>query len=342
MDIATLLAFAVRNQASDLHLCAGLAPLLRVHGAIRRINLQPLDGTHLQQSLLAVMPASLQPRYCAGADCDFALALPGLGRFRIHAFHQQRGPAAAIRPLRQEPPALPELGAPGACAELAMRAHGLVLVSGPTGSGKSSTLAAMVRLINETRPVHILTLEDPIEYLHEPGRALVSQREIGTHVAGFAQALRAALREDPDVLLVGELRDTETIRLALTAAETGHLVLATLHAASAARAVDRIIDAFAEGEKDTARALLAEALQGVIAQVLLPAADGTARVAAHEVLVATPAVRNLIREGRSAQLLSAMQAGAAQGMQTLQGSLAGLVQQGRISVATARAQGMTG
>lgn len=340
MDIATLLAFAVRNQASDLHLCAGLAPLLRVHGAIRRINLQALDGAQLQQSLLAVMPAALQPRYGAGADCDFALALPGLGRFRVHAFHQQRGPAAAIRHLGQQPPSLADLGAPPPCAELALRPHGLVLVSGPTGAGKSSTLAAMVRHINETRPVHILTLEDPIEFLHEPRRALVTQREIGTHVASFAQALRAALREDPDVLLVGELRDTETLRLALTAAETGHLVLATLHAASAARAVDRIIDGFPEGDKEAVRALLAEALQGIIAQILLPAAQGGARVAAHEVLVATPAVRNLIREGRSAQLLSAMQAGAAQGMQMLQASVALLVQQGRISAETAREQGL--
>lgn len=341
MDIATLLAFAVRNQASDLHLCAGLAPLLRVHGAIRRINLQPLDGPQLTQALLGVMPASLQAQYRAGADCDFALTLAGLGRFRVHAFRQQRGPAAAIRPLGQQPPALAELDAPACCADLAGRAHGLVLVSGPTGSGKSSTLAAMVRLINETRPVHILTLEDPIEFLHAPCRALVTQREIGTHVPSFAQALRAALREDPDVLLVGELRDTPTIRLALSAAETGHLVLATLHAASAARAVDRIIDAFPEGEKDTARGLLAEALQAVIAQILLPDITGAARVAAHEVLVATAAVRNLIREGRSAQLLSAMQAGAAQGMQTLQASLALLLQQGRISAATAREQGLS-
>ncbi|WP_288409346.1 PilT/PilU family type 4a pilus ATPase [uncultured Herbaspirillum sp.] len=342
MDIATLLAFAVRNQASDLHLCAGLAPLLRVHGAIRRINLQPLEASQLQQALHALMPSALHRRHAAGADCDFSFALPTLGRFRVHAFHQQRGPAAAIRCLGQQPPALTELAAPPLCAELALRPRGLVLVSGPTGAGKSSTLAAMVRHINEMRPVHILTIEDPIEFIHEPRRALVTQREIGTHVADFAQALRAALREDPDVLLVGELRDADTIGLALTAAETGHLVLGTLHAASAAKTVDRIIDVFPAGEKEAARALLAEALEGVIAQTLLPTVDGLGRVAAHELLVATPAVRNLIREGRNAQLVSVMQAGGAQAMQTLEASLAALVRQGRISEQTARAQGATG
>ncbi|ALU90931.1 Tfp pilus assembly protein, pilus retraction ATPase PilT protein [Herbaspirillum rubrisubalbicans M1] len=342
MDIATLLAFAVRNQASDLHLCAGLAPLLRVHGAIRRINLQPLEAAQLQQALHAVMPSALHRRHAAGADCDFSFALPTLGRFRVHAFHQQRGPAAAIRCLGQQPPSLSELAAPPLCAELALRPRGLVLVSGPTGAGKSSTLAAMVRHINEMRPVHILTIEDPIEFIHEPRRALVTQREIGTHVADFAQALRAALREDPDVLLVGELRDADTIGLALTAAETGHLVLGTLHAASAAKTVDRIIDVFPAGEKEAARALLAEALEGVIAQTLLPTVDGLGRVAAHELLVATPAVRNLIREGRNAQLVSVMQAGGAQAMQTLEASLAALVRQGRISEQTARAQGATG
>ncbi|MCP1574309.1 twitching motility protein PilT [Herbaspirillum rubrisubalbicans] len=251
-------------------------------------------------------------------------------------------PAAAIRCLGQQPPGLTELAAPPLCAELALRPRGLVLVSGPTGAGKSSTLAAMVRHINEMRPVHILTIEDPIEFIHEPRRALVTQREIGTHVADFAQALRAALREDPDVLLVGELRDADTIGLALTAAETGHLVLGTLHAASAAKTVDRIIDVFPAGEKEAARALLAEALEGVIAQTLLPSVDGLGRVAAHELLVATPAVRNLIREGRNAQLVSVMQAGGAQAMQTLEASLAALVRQGRISEQTARAQGATG
>jgi len=336
MDIATLLAFAVRNQASDLHLCAGLPPALRVHGAIRRINLQPIDTARLRQLLLEWMPPPCQQRYTDGGECDFALDLPTLGRFRVHAFHQQRGPAAAIRHLGREPPALASLAAPPLCAELALRPHGLVLVTGATGAGKSTTLAAMLRHINEERAVHILTIEDPIEFVHEPRRALISQREIGTHTADVAQALRAALREDPDVLLVGELRDADTIRLALCAAETGHLVLGTLHTASAARTMDRMIDAFPAVEQEAVRGMLAESLQGVIAQTLLPTTDGNGRVAAHELLVATPAVRNLIREGRSAQLLSAMQSGAAHGMQTLQASLAQLLQQGRISERTAR------
>ncbi len=337
MDIAVLLAFAVRNQASDLHLCAGLPPLLRVHGAIRRINLQALEATQLQALLHAIMPARQQARYAGGLECDFALELPALGRFRVHAFRQQGGPAAAIRHLGLEPPTLAALGAPALCADLALRERGLVLVTGPTGSGKSTTLAAMVRHINEQRPVHILTIEDPIEFIHTPRRALVTQREVGLHTRDTAHALRAALREDPDVLLVGELRDAATVRLALSAADTGHLVLGTLHTASAARTMERIVDLFPPGEKDSARAMLAGSLQGVIAQTLLPTQDGNARIAAHELLVATPAVRHLIREGRSAQLYSAMQAGGAAGMQTLEACLQQLVQQGRISPETARA-----
>ncbi|MET3433577.1 twitching motility protein PilT [Herbaspirillum seropedicae] len=336
MDIAVLLAFAVRNQASDLHLCAGMPPLLRVHGALRRVNLQAPTGPQLQQWLQALMPAALHPRYAQGRECDFAIELAALGRFRVHAFLRQGGPAAAIRHLGREPPTLAQLGAPPLCAELAERAGGLVLVTGPTGAGKSSTLAAMIRHLNETRALHILTIEDPIEFIHTPQRALISQRELGTHTTDLPAALRAALRADPDVLLVGELRDADTIRLALTAAETGHLVLGTLHAASAARTVERMLDVFPAGEKEPARAMLAESLQGVIAQTLLPTADGRARVAAHELLVATPAVRNLIREGRSAQLLSLMQAGAGQGMQTLEAALQRLHQQGRISAQTLR------
>nr|WP_198981953.1 type IV pilus twitching motility protein PilT [Herbaspirillum sp. ASV7] len=337
MDIAVLLAFAVRNQASDLHLCAGLPPLLRVHGAIRRVNLQALEATQLQALLHAIMPTRQQARYADGLECDFALELPALGRFRVHAFRQQGGPAAAIRHLGLEPPTLAALGAPALCADLALRERGLVLVTGPTGSGKSTTLAAMVRHINEQRPVHILTIEDPIEFIHTPRRALVTQREVGQHTRDTAHALRAALREDPDVLLVGELRDAATVRLALSAADTGHLVLGTLHTASAARTMERIVDLFPPGEKDSARAMLAGSLQGVIAQTLLPTQDGNARIAAHELLVATPAVRHLIREGRSAQLYSAMQAGGAAGMQTLEACLQQLVQQGRISPETARA-----
>ncbi len=337
MDIAVLLAFAVRNQASDLHLCTGLPPWLRVHGAMRRINLQALEASQLQALLHAVMPPRQQARYASGLECDFALQLPALGRFRIHAFHQQCGPAAAIRHLGLEPPTLAMLAAPALCAELALRERGLVLVTGPTGSGKSTTLAAMVRHINEQRAVHILTIEDPIEFIHSPRRALVTQREVGLHTRSTAHALRAALRQDPDVLLVGELRDAATVRLALSAADTGHLVLGTLHTASAARTMERIIDLFPAREQDTARAMLAGSLQGVIAQTLLPTQDGHGRIAAHELLVATPAVRHLIREGRSAQLYSAMQAGGAAGMQTLEACLAQLLQQGRITPQVARA-----
>lgn len=337
MDIAVLLAFAVRNQASDLHLCSGLPPLLRVHGALRRMHLQALSEAHMQALLQPLIPPEQQASHARGEECDFALSLPALGRFRFHVFRQQAGLAAAIRHLGLAPPSLQSLEAPPLCAQLALRERGLVLVTGATGSGKSTTLAAMVRHLCEERAVHVLTIEDPIEFIHAPARALVTQREVGRHTRSFAQALRAALRADPDVLLVGELRDLDSVRLALSAADSGHLVLATLHAASAARTMDRIVDLFPSGEKDSARGLLAESLQGLIAQTLLPTCDGRARVAAHELLVATPAVRHLIREGRSAQLYSAMQAGGAAGMQTLQASLERLVRQGRILPQTAQA-----
>ncbi|KAF1048678.1 MAG: Twitching mobility protein [Herbaspirillum frisingense] len=336
MDIAALLAFAVRNQASDLHLSAGLPPMLRVHGDIRRVNLAPLSGEDLRDMLHALMNEEQQRTYAERLECDFSFQRPALGRFRVNAFHQQRGPAAALRHIPQQPPALSDLGAPAICAELTLRPRGLVLVTGPTGSGKSTTLAAMIRQVNEQRAVHVLTIEDPIEFIHAPCRALISQREVGTHTHGFAAALRAALREDPDVMLVGELRDAETIRLALTAAETGHLVFGTLHTASAAKTVDRIVDVFPAGEKEGARAMLAESLQAVIAQTLLPTRDGKGRVAAHEVMLATPAVRNLIREGKTAQLYSAIQTAGGLGMQTLEGCLAELTQAGRIAPETAR------
>jgi twitching motility protein PilT len=336
MDIAGLLAFAVGNQASDLHLSAGLPPLLRVHGDIRRVNLPPLSDEELQAMLQPLMADGQRRAYADGRECDFSFDLAELGRFRVNAYRQQRGAAAAIRHVPRQPPTLEATGAPAICAELAMRTHGLVLVTGPTGSGKSTTLAAMVDHINRQRAAHIVTIEDPIEFIHEPRRALVSQRQVGVHTHGFADALRAALREDPDVLLVGELRDTETIRLALTAAETGHLVLGTLHTASAAKTVDRVVDAFPAGEKDAARALLAESLQAVVAQTLLKSADGLGRVAAHEVMLATPAIRNLIREGKTAQIVSAMQAGAGLGMQTLENAVAELLRRGRIAPEAAR------
>lgn len=334
MDIAALLAFAVRNQASDLHLSAGLPPMLRVHGELRRLKLAPLDDSQLRAMLHTLMDDT-QQRLCAGRpESDFAFQHVQLGRFRVNVFRQLRGAAAAIRHIPAQPPALADIGAPAVCAELAERPRGLVLVTGPTGSGKSTTLAAMVNHINTRRPLHIVTIEDPIEFVHEPLRALVSQREVGAHTDSFADALRAALREDPDVLLVGELRDAETIRLALTAAETGHLVLATLHTASAAKSVERIVDVFPAGEKESARAMLAESLQAIIAQTLLPSSRG-GRVAAHEVMLGTPAVRNLIREGRGAQLQTAIQTGAEHGMQTLEASLAQLLRRELISAESA-------
>src|SRR5450830_1174509 len=250
MDIPDLLAFSVKNHASDLHLSTGLPPLLRIHGEIRRLALPPLQEPALRAMLDTLMDAGQAATYRRELECDFSFALDGLARFRINAFHQSRGPAAAIRTIPCAIPSLAQLGAPPILAELALRRHGLILVCGPTGCGKSTTLAAMVRHINQQRPAHILTIEDPIEFIHTSEQSLISQRAVGAHTHSFAQALRAALREDPDVILVGELRDPETIRLALSAAETGHLVLATLHTASAAKSIDRIIDVFPGDEKE--------------------------------------------------------------------------------------------
>ena len=335
MDIVDLLAFSARNQASDLHLSAGLPPLLRVHGEIRRINLAALSDQALRGMLADMMSAEQRQRYATRHECDFSFQHERLGRFRVNAFCHQRGAAAAIRPIAAHAPQLAAIAAPPVCAELALRSRGLLLVTGPTGCGKSTTLAAMVGHINQHRAAHILTIEDPIEVVHESQRSLVSQREVGCHTASFDSALRSALREDPDVLLVGELRDAETIGMALTAAETGHLVLATLHTASAAKTVDRIVDVFPAGEKDSARAMLAESLVAVVSQVLLARRDGSGRVAAHEVMLCTPAIRNLIREGKTAQIYSAIQTGA--GMQTLDASLQRLVRQREITVDCARA-----
>lgn len=343
MDIDALLAFSIRNQASDLHLSAGQPPLLRIHGDLRRVNLAPLTPEALHDMLHALMDEAQQQRLAQRRECDFSFRHDRLGRFRINIFYQQRGLAAAIRPIAHAVPTLEQLGAPAACAELAQRAHGLVLVTGPTGSGKSSTLAAMLHHINRERGAHLLTIEDPVEFIHPPLRALVTQRELGRDALSFADALRAALREDPDVIMVGELRDAETIRLALRAAETGHLVLATLHTASAVKAPDRIVDAFDAGQQDSARAMLADCLQGVISQVLLPACNGRTRVAAHEVMLCNAAIRNLIREGKSAQIASTMQAagsrdshGNSNGMLTLEQSLGALLHAGHISLETAR------
>ncbi|WP_034302471.1 type IV pilus twitching motility protein PilT [Herbaspirillum sp. RV1423] len=337
MDIPDLLAFSVKNQASDLHLSAGLPPMLRIRGDIRRINLPVLGADELRAMLAAIMDEQQLAGFERDLECDFSFALPDLARFRVNAFHQTRGPAAVIRTIARDIPGLAQLGAPAILSELASRRQGLILVTGPTGSGKSTTLAAMVGHINRTRAAHIVTIEDPVEFIHDTDKSLISQRGVGTHTRSFANALRAALREDPDVILIGELRDLDTIRLALTAAETGHLVLATLHTSSAAKSVDRIIDVFPGDEKDMVRAMLSESLGAVVSQILLKTKNGEGRVAAHEIMLGTPAIRNLIREGKVAQMISVMQTSGAAGMQTLDHCLAELVRKEAITPETARA-----
>jgi twitching motility protein PilT len=337
MDITELLTFAVRSNASDLHLSAGLPPMIRVHGDVRRINLPPMPHKAVHAMIYEVMSDHLRKRYEDTLEIDFSFELPGVARFRVNAFNQDRGAAAVLRTIPSTILTLEQLSAPGIFAELAMKPRGLVLVTGPTGSGKSTTLAAMVNHINEHEYAHILTIEDPIEFVHKSKKALINQREVGPHTQSFSAALRSALREDPDVVLVGELRDLETIRLALTAAETGHLVFGTLHTVSAAKTIDRIIDVFPGEEKEMVRAMLSESLQAVISQTLLKTIDGNGRVAAHEIMLGTPAIRNLIRESKVAQMYSAIQTGAAMGMQTMDASLRDLVRRHQISIASARA-----
>lgn len=337
MDISELLAFAVKNQASDLHLSAGMPPMIRVHGDVRRINLPPMSHKEVHAMIYEVMNDGLRKRYEAHLEIDFSFELPGVARFRVNAFNQDRGAAAVLRTIPSKILTLEALNAPKIFAELSLKPRGLVLVTGPTGSGKSTTLAAMVNHVNENEYAHILTIEDPIEFVHESKKGLINQREVGPHTLSFSAALRSALREDPDVVLVGELRDLETIRLALTAAETGHLVFGTLHTVSAPKTVDRIIDVFPGDEKEMVRAMLSESLQAVISQTLIKTRDGEGRVAAHEIMLGTPAIRNLIREAKIAQMYSAIQTGASFGMQTLDASLADLVRRNRITALAARA-----
>jgi len=336
MDITELLAFAVKNKASDLHMSAGLPPMLRVNGDIRRINLPPMEHKDVHAMVYDIMNDAQRKQYEDDLECDFSFEIPNLARFRVNAFNQDRGAAAVFRTIPSKVLTLDDLNAPKIFKEIAEQPRGIVLVTGPTGSGKSTTLAAMVDYINENQYAHILTIEDPIEFVHTSKRSLINQREVHRDTLSFNNALRSALREDPDVILVGELRDLETIRLALTGAETGHLVFGTLHTSSAAKTIDRIIDVFPAEEKDMVRAMLSESLRAVISQTLLKTKDGTGRVAAHEIMLGTPAIRNLIRENKVAQMYSSIQTGQSLGMQTLDQCLQDLVRRNIVSNAEAR------
>ncbi|SFF85039.1 type IV pilus twitching motility protein PilT [Neptunomonas qingdaonensis] len=335
MDITELLSFTVQQGASDLHITAGMPPVIRVDGDVRRIKLPALEQKQVQTLIYDIMNDKIRKDFEDRFEADFSFEVPGLARFRVNAFNQNRGAAAVFRTIPSKVLTMDDLGMGKVFQDLSLQARGLVLVTGPTGSGKSTTLAAMVDYVNEVRSDHILTIEDPIEFVHESKKCLVNQREVHRDTQSFANALRSALREDPDVILVGEMRDLETIRLALTAAETGHLVFGTLHTTSAAKTIDRIIDVFPAAEKDMVRSMLSESLQGVISQTLLKKVNG-GRVAAHEIMMGTAAIRNLIREDKVAQMYSAIQTGASHGMKTLDQSLTELVQKGLISRETAR------
>jgi twitching motility protein PilT len=336
MDITELLAFSVKNKASDLHLSAGLPPMIRVHGDVRRINLPAMEHKDVHGMVYDIMNDGQRKVFEETLECDFSFEIPNLARFRVNAFNQNRGAGADFRTIPSKVITLEELSCPKIFKDIAEYPRGIVLVTGPTGSGKSTTLAAMVNHVNETAYGHILTVEDPIEFVHESKKCLINQREVGPHTLSFSNALRAALREDPDVVLVGELRDLETIRLALTAAETGHLVFGTLHTSSAAKTVDRIVDVFPAAEKEMVRSMLSESLRAVISQTLLKTKDGSGRVAAHEIMIGTPAIRNLIRENKVAQMYSAIQTGQNFGMQTLDQNLTDMVRRNLVSTAEAR------
>lgn len=330
MDVTGLLAFAIENKASDLHLSAGMPPMIRVDGDMRRVDLPALAHKEVHALVYDVMNDKQRKIFEEFFETDFSFEISGMARFRVNIFTQDRGAGAVFRVIPSKIVTLDELNAPSIFKDIANNPRGIVLVTGPTGSGKSTTLAAMVDYVNTTRNDHIITIEDPIEFVHQSKKSLINQREVHRDTLGFSEALRSALREDPDVILVGELRDLETIRLALTAAETGHLVFATLHTSSAAKTIDRVVDVFPGDEKEMVRGMLSESLRAVISQSLLKK-DAGGRVAAHEIMMCTPAIRNLIREAKVAQMYSSIQTGRAVGMQTLDQCLQELVEKGIVS-----------
>ncbi|MGE8099965.1 type IV pilus twitching motility protein PilT [Pseudomonas fluorescens] len=335
MDITELLTFSAKQGASDLHLSAGLPPMIRVDGDVRRINLPALDDKQVRELIYAIMNDKQRVEFEQALETDFSFEAPGVARFRVNAFNQYRGPGAVFRTIPSKIQSMEDLGMGNVFRRIAEVSRGLVLVTGPTGSGKSTTQAAMIDYLNNHRHHHILTIEDPIEFLHESRKCLINQREVHRDTRSFATALRSALREDPDVILVGEMRDLETIRLALTAAETGHLVFGTLHTNSAAKTIDRVVDVFPGDEKSMVRSMLSESLQAVISQALIKKIGG-GRVAAHEIMLGTSAIRNLIREDKIAQMYSSIQTGGSLGMQTLDMSLKELVSKGLITREHAR------
>src|ERR1700740_2304722 len=338
MDITQLLAFSVKKKASDPPLSAGLPPMIRVHGDVRRINVDPMSHKQVHALVYDIMNDTQRKHFEDTLECDFSFEIQGLARFRVNAFNQNRGAGAVFRTIPSKILTLEQLNCPKIFADLAMKPRGLVLVTGPTGSGKSTTLAAIIDHLNDNSYGHVLTIEDPIEFVHESKKCLINQREVGPQTLSFSNALRSALREDPDAILVGEMRDLETIRLALTAAETGHLVFGTLHTSSAAKTIDRVVDVFPAAEKEMVRAMLSESLRAVISQTLMKRVGG-GRIAAHEIMIGTPAIRNLIREGKIAQMYSAIQTGQKEGMQTLDSCLQALVTKGVVSKEEARYKG---
>ena len=337
MDITELLAFSAKQGASDLHLSAGLPPMIRVDGDVRRINLPPMEHKEVHGLIYDIMNDKQRKDYEEFLETDFSFEVPGVARFRVNAFNQNRGAGAVFRTIPSKVLTMEDLGMGQVFKDVSSVPRGLVLVTGPTGSGKSTTLAAMIDYINDTRYEHVLTIEDPIEFVHDSKKCLVNQREVHRDTLGFNEALRSALREDPDIILVGELRDLETIRLALTAAETGHLVFGTLHTTAAAKTIDRVVDVFPAEEKSMVRSMLSESLQAVISQTLMKKMGG-GRIAAHEIMIGTSAIRNLIREDKIAQMYSSIQTGGSLGMQTLDQCLERLLQKGLISREAARAK----